>query len=156
MKERTSGALSGTKRIMGHRWSPTGIVIPPWVYNAVFIITLIRSLSYGVELILISNTPLSSLMAFAAIMGLPQWGIIMLVGVGIICIGLIIRNSFVVTLGILISMAVWVAFGLILTRGMFIVGSGGRFAVAALATGATWVIFFVQQLKTIKLIGAKA
>lgn len=156
MEKRTTGALSGTKRVVVHKWAARDVYIPPWVYNTLIAITLIRSLSYGVELILIANAPLSNLMAFAAIMGLQQWGIIMLVGVGIVCLGMIIRNSFVIALGILINVAVWVAFGLILSLGWISLAAGGRFAVAALATGATWVIFFSQHLKTIKLIGAKA
>lgn len=150
MNNRLKSARMGTKRVLTSRWSPHDLKLPAWVVRAFIYITIIRSFSYGAELLLTANEPLSSLMAFAGILGLQFWGIVMLIGVGLIVLGLLIRNSITVTLGALVNFAVWAGFGVVLTIGCFTLGTGGRFAVAALSTAATWLIFFIIQLKMIK------
>lgn len=155
MTERLRGTLADTKKVLSTRWSASELHVPAWVINSVIYITILRSLSYGLELFLLVNNPVSPLMAFAAIFGLQTWGVLMLIGVGVLVIGLLFRNSITVTVGALICGAVWLAFGLTLGIGATNIGDGWRFVVAALSTAATWIIFFYIQLRTIRLNGVE-
>lgn len=148
-------AVSDTRRVLETRWDPKNLRVPSWVINAVIYITLARSLSYGLELLLATSNPVTPLMAYAAIMGIQTWGLLMLIAAVILFVGLIIRSSILVTLGVLLSMAIWVAFGLSMALGWLALGTGGRHVVAALATGATWVVFFLVQLKSIRNSGGR-
>lgn len=154
MNERLKGVLADTKKVFSTRWSASELNVPAWVINSIIYITILRSLSYGLELFItyLSN-PISPLMAFANILGIQTWGILMILGVVILLAGLMLRNSITITIGALLCAAVWTAFGLILGLGAIDIGTGWRFVIAALATAATWVLFFYIQLRTIRLNG---
>lgn len=146
--------VKDTKGLLTTRWSVGGLKIPNWIYPLVLWVTLIRSISYGVELLLlITNNPIGPMMAFAAVFGIQLWGILMLAGALILILGLIFRLSILVTLGSLISMAVWACFGLVLGFGFIELHTGLRFVVTAFATAVTWFAFFMVQLNTIKQSG---
>lgn len=153
MRNRMKRVYSDTRKVVSSRWEPASLQFPSWAVSAVVYITLARSLAYGLELFILVNSPTTPLMAFAAIMGLQTWGILMLVAVAITLIGMIARNSIVVTVGMLFSAAIWTAFGLSFVFGWASLGYGLKNAVAALATAATWVIFFAIQLKAISING---
>lgn len=149
--------LVDSKKVFSTKWSAANLHVPPWVLNAVIYITIIRSLAYGIELTIQGNAAVvSPLMAFVAIMGIQAWGILMLIGIAILIAGLIMRNTIIITIGALMCAAVWISFGLTLSIGFISLGTGGRHAVAALTTAATWAVFFVILLKTIKLNGVES
>lgn len=146
-------AVSDTRKVLAVRWDPKSLRVPAWVINAVIYITLARSFSYGIELLVLTSNPIGPLMAFAAILGLQTWGVLMLIGCALLLIGIIFRSSILVTLGVLLSAGVWTAFSLTMGMGFIETGNGGRHVVAALATAATWVVFFLVQLKSIRKTG---
>lgn len=153
MRNQFSRVYSDTRKVLGTRWEPRSLQVPSWVINTIIYVTLARSVAYGLELVLVTSNPVSPLMAFAAIFGLQVWGALMLTAVLITLSGMLMRNSILVTVGILFSAAVWTAFGLCMTLGFIHLGTGGRFAVAALATASTWVVFFIVHLKSITVNG---
>jgi hypothetical protein len=89
-------------------------------------------------------------------LGIHVWGALILLGVLILFIGLLMRNAIIITIGVLLCVAVWSSFALTLTYGALMIGTGLRFAVAALATAATWGVFFSLQLKTLRRNGVEA
>lgn len=157
MRNNLKRALGDTRKVISTRWTASGLHVPSWAINAVIYITLIRSFSYGVELFLLGNAaPATALSSYTAILGIHVWGILILIGVFVLLIGLLLRNTITITMGVLLCFAVWAAFGLTITYGALIVGSGLRFAIAALATAATWAVFFSLQLKAIRRNGVEA
>lgn len=157
MRNQVSRVLSDTRKVLGTRWETRSLVVPPWVINAVIYITLARSVAYGIELFIVTSNPISPMMAFAAVgFGLQIWGLLMLIAVVITLFGILLKNSILVTVGVLFSAAIWTAFGASMTLGYINLGTGGRFAVAALATAATWVVFFLVQLKSIRTNGVNS
>lgn len=155
MSNNISRAVSGARRVVSIPWNPRALYMPPWAINAFIYITLMRSIAYGVELLVSVNNPVGPLMAFAAIFGLQIWGIIMLVGATLVIIGMLTRSSILVTVGVLISFVVWLGFGSALGIGVYHLLTGGRHVVAALATAATWLVYFSIQLKSISASGVK-
>lgn len=156
MRNQFSRALSDTRKVLGTRWETRSLAIPPWVINAVIYITLARSVAYGIELFVVTSNPISPMMAFAAILGLQTWGLLMLITVLIVLSGMLLKNSILVTVGVLLSAAIWTGFGLSLTFGYINLGTGGRFVVAAVANAITWTIFFFVQLKSIRVNGVSS
>lgn len=147
-------AMNGTKSIITSRWTVSGLKIPAWIYPTLLWTTIIRSFSYGIELLLsVTSNPISPLMAFANVFGIQLWGILMLAGVFILIIGLITRLSILVTIGTLLSAAVWLSFAAVLGIGAFELMAGFRFVIAALMTGITWLAFFSIQLNTYRFKG---
>lgn len=146
--------LEDTQDVFKTKWIASELVIAPWVINAIIYITVLRSFSYGLELlVLVTNNPISPLMAFAAIFGIQTWGVLMLISVFVLLIGVLTKRSLLVTIGTLFCTAVWTGFAICLGFGYWNVGDGGRFFVAAAATAATWFVFFLVQLKTIRKNG---
>lgn len=156
MRNQFSRVLSDTRKVLGTRWDTRSLVVPAWVINTIIYITLARSVAYGLELFLITSNPISPMMAFAAIFGLQVWGLLMLIAVVITLAGMLLKNSILVTVGVLLSAAIWTGFGVSLSIGFLNLGTGGRFVVAALATAATWVVFFSVQLKSIRINGVNS
>lgn len=156
MRNNLKRVLGDTRKVISTRWAASGLSVPSWAINAVIYITLIRSFSYGVELFVLGNVaPSTALAAYTAILGIQTWGILILAGVLILFIGLLMRNVIAITFGVLLCVAVWSAFGLTLAYGALMVGTGLRFAIAALATAATWAVFFSLQLKMIRRNGVE-
>lgn len=157
MRKNLTRVLGDARKVLSTRWATSGLHVPTWAINAVIYITLIRSFSYGVELFIMgSAAAVTPLMAFTAILGTSLWGALILASVLVLLIGLLLRNAITVTVGVLLCVAVWSAFGMTLTYGALLVGSGLRFAVAALATAATWAVFFSLQLKTLRRNGVES
>lgn len=156
MRNQISRVFSDTRKVLGTRWETKSLAVPSWVITAVIYITLARSVAYGVELFIVTSNPITPMMAFAAIFGLQVWGLLMLIAVLITLSGMLLKNSILVTVGTLLSAAIWTAFGLSLTLGFINLGTGGRFVVAALATAATWVVFFIIHLKAIRVNGVNS
>lgn len=157
MTNRIPRVFRDTKKVLSTRWSATHLFVPAWAVNAVIYITILRSLSYGLELFIAGNAAsVSAQMAFVAILGIPTWGLLMVASVAVLLIGLWSRNTILVTVGTLLCSAIWVGFSLILCIGWAETGTGGRFAVAAISTALTWVVFFILQLKTIKRNGVES
>lgn len=156
MRNQFSRVLSDTRKVLGTRWETRSLAIPPWVINAVIYITLARSVAYGIELFVVTANPVTPMMAFAAIFGLQVWGLLMLIAVVITLAGMLLKNSILVTVGVLLSAAIWTGFGLSLAFGFINLGTGGRFVVTALANAVTWTIFFFVQLKSIRVNGVNA
>lgn len=153
MSKNISRVLADTRRVLSLRSDARSMAVPPWAINAIIYITLARSVAYGVELFALTSNPVGPLMAFAAIFGLQTWGILMLVGAALILAGLLLKNSIIITIGALLSWVVWIAFGVSLTIGASALGTGARHAVAALASGSTWLVLFLVQLRTIRSRG---
>lgn len=154
MRKLPSEVVNSTKKIVTTRWAVTGLKIPKWIYPLVIWVTAIRSLSYGLELLFtVTSNPISPMMSFAAVFGIQLWGLLMLIGVAFIILGLLFRISILITIGTLVSFAVWTAFSVILGIGYLDLNTGGRFVVAALATAITWGAFFIVQLNTLRLMG---
>lgn len=157
MRRNLTRVLGDTRKVISTRWSASALHVPSWAINAIIYINLIRSFSYGLELFILGNTAsVTPLMAFTAILGTSLWGTLILVGVFVLFVGLLLRNAITVTVGVLLCVAVWSAFGLTITYGALLVGTGLRFAVAALATAATWAVFFSLQLKTLRRNGVES
>jgi hypothetical protein len=157
MRNNLKRVLGDTRKVISTRWAVSELHVPSWAINAVIYITLIRSFSYGVELFILGNAaPYTALGAYTAVLGIHIWGALILGGVLILFAGLLLRNAIVITVGVLLCVAVWSSFGLTLTVGALIVGSGLRFAIAALATAATWAVFFGLQLKTLRRNGVES
>jgi hypothetical protein len=157
MRNNLKRVLGDTRKVISTRWSASNLHVPSWAINAVIYITLIRSFSYGVELFILGNSAaVSPLAVYTAILGIHIWGALILVGVLVLSTGLLLRNSIVVTVGVLLCVAVWASLGITLTFGALVVGTGLRFAIAALATAATWAVFFGLQLKTIRRNGVES
>ena len=157
MRNNLTRVLGDTRKVISTRWDASGLHVPTWAINAVIYITLIRSFSYGLELFILGNAAaVTPLMAFTAILGTGLWGALILGSVIVLFIGLVLRNSITVTVGVLLCVAVWSAFGLTLTYGALLVGTGLRFAIAALATAATWAVFFSLQLKSLRRNGVES
>jgi hypothetical protein len=124
------------------------------VINAIIYITIVRSVSYGIELLfIVTSNPISPLMAYAAIFGIQVWGVLMLFAVAVMLAGIITKRSLFVTIGTLLCSAVWTGFSACLGFGWWSTGDGGRFFIAAAATAAMWFVFFLVQLKTIRKNG---
>lgn len=157
MKQNLQRVLGDTKKVLSTRWSASELRVPAWVINAIIYITVLRSLSYGLELFVLgataSVTPIST---FVAILGISTWGFLIVMGVVVLIIGLMLRNAIIVTFGALLCAAIWVGFSLVLCVGWIDYGTGGRFAIAALCTAATWAVFFFVQLKAIRVNGVKS
>lgn len=148
--------LRDTWKVFSTRWSPSDLNVPAWVVNAVIYITALRSFSYGMELFILGNSLLTGpLSAFTAILGIQIWGLLMIIAVVVLIIGLVIRNTMLVTIGSLLCVAVWAAFFLIMGIGWADVGYGGRHVVAAFSTAATWGIFFYLQLRSLRINGVR-
>lgn len=157
MRNNLKRVLGDARKVISTRWVASGLHVPVWAINAVIYINLIRSFSYGLELLILGNTAaVTPFMASTAILGANIWGALILVGVFVLLIGLLLRNAITVTVGVLLCVAVWSALGLTLTYGALLVSSGIRFAVAALATAATWAVFFSLQLKTLRRNGVES
>lgn len=157
MMEALKRVLGDTRKVFSTRWSPSALHVPNWAINAVIYITLIRSLSYGLELFIIGDAVgVTQLAFYTSVLGIGFWGLLMLIGVVVLIIGLVLRKSIVVTIGILLCFAVWMAFGLTITYGAVMVGFGARHAIAALATAVTWGIFFKLQLSSIRRNGVES
>lgn len=157
MKQNLHRVLGDTKKVLSTRWSASELRVPSWVINAIIYITILRSLSYGLELLILGSSatfvPVSS---FMAILGIATWGFLMVLGVAVLIIGLMFRNAIIVTFGFLLCASVWVGFSLVLCVSWIDYGVGGRFAIAALCTAATWAMFFFVQLKAIRVNGVKS
>lgn len=157
MRNNLKRVLGDTRKVISTRWAASDLHVPSWAINAVIYITLIRSFSYGVELFILGNSAsVTPLGFYTAILGIDLWGALMVAGVIVVLVGLLLRKTIIVTVGVLLCTAVWVSFGITLTFGALIVGTGLRFAVAALATAATWGVFFGLQLKTIRRNGVES
>lgn len=157
MTNRIPRAFRDTKKVFSTRWSAAELFVPAWVVNAIIYITVLRSLSYGLELFIAgAASAVNPLLGFAAILGIQTWGILMVVAVVILLIGLWSKNSIIVTIGTLLCGAVWAGFSILLCIGWYGTGTGGRFAIAALATAATWAVFFIIQLKTLTRNGVES
>ena len=157
MRNNLTRVLGDTRKVISTRWAAKELHVPTWAINAVIYITLIRSFSYGVELFILGSAASSTALAsYTAILGIHVWGALILAGVLVLLIGLITRNAIAVTVGVLLCVAVWTAFALTLTYGALMVGTGLRFAIAALATAATWAVFFSLQLKTLRRNGVES
>lgn len=157
MRTNLKRVLGDTRKVITTRWAASELHVPSWAINAVIYITLIRSFSYGVELTILGNSAtVSPVAAYTAILGMHVWGILILVGVLAVLAGMLTRNAIVVTMGVLLCSAVWVSLGITLTFGALLAGTGLRFALAALATAATWAVFFALQLKTIRRNGVES
>lgn len=157
MRTKLTHVLGDARKVISTRWDPKGLHVPTWVINAIIYVTLIRSFSYGVELFILGNgVAITPLMFFTATLGTSTWGALILVGVLVLFIGLLLRNAITVTLGVLLCVAVWSALGMTIVLGALMVGTGFRFAVAALATAATWAVFFSLQLKSIRRNGVES
>lgn len=142
--------LKKTKDAFRTKWTPLSIVPPAWAY---FIYTLgisLGSFSYAVALIVqASQSPISPLMAFAAVVGIPTWGILMLVALGVFIIGMLSGRSIGVSLGAALCMVVWFAFAATLGFGWFVLGDGGRFFIPVMLTAFAWLGIFYLQLRDI-------
>lgn len=157
MRNNLKRVLGDTRKVISTRWAASDLHLPAWAINAVIYITLIRSFSYGVELFILGNSAsVSPVAAYTAILGIHIWGILILVGVLAVIVGMLSRNAIAVTMGVLLCTAVWVSLGITLTFGALMVGTGLRFAIAALSTAATWAVFFALQLKTIRRNGVES
>lgn len=157
MRSNLKRVFGDTRKVISTRWATRDLYVPTWAINAVIYITLIRSFSYGVELSVLGNAaPATALASYTAVLGIHIWGILILIGVFVLFIGLLLRNSITITIGVLLCFAVWASFGLTLGYGALIVGTGLRFAIAALATAATWGVFFGLQLKTLRRNGVES
>ena len=157
MANRIPRTFRDTKKVLSTRWSASEIHVPSWAVNAIIYITVLRSLSYGLELFIAgSAASVNPLMAFAAILGVQTWGLLMVLSVLVLLIGIWSKNSITVTVGTLLCGAIWTGFSLILCIGWAGTGNGGRFAVAAIATAVTWSVFFILQLKTLKRNGVES
>lgn len=157
MSNRIPRTFRDTKKVLSTRWSASELHVPAWVINAIIYITAFRSLSYGLELFILgSKASVNPLMGFTAIMGVNLWGLLMVVAIVVLLIGLWTKNSILVTIGTLLCGAIWVGFSLILCIGWATIGTGGRFAIAAMSTAATWAIFFVIQLISIRRNGVES
>jgi hypothetical protein len=157
MRNNLTRVLGDTRKVISTRWHASGLHVPTWAINAIIYITLIRSFSYGVELFILGNVASNTLLAtYTAILGIHVWGALMIVGALVLLIGLLLRNAITVTVGVLLCVAVWTAFALTLTYGALMVGTGLRFGIAALATAATWAVFFSLQLKTLRRNGVES
>lgn len=142
-----------TVAVWQSKWQVLQLGSPPWAFKAFIWIVVIRSFSYGVELLLLVNNPISAVMAFAALLGIHIWAWLILGGLTLFLLGLILKSKVLVTAGSLVCAAVWLGFGLAVGIGAFIVGMGGRFAIAALCTAAVWVVLFILNLNNIKRNG---
>jgi hypothetical protein len=157
MRNNLTRALGSTRKVISTRWAASALHVPAWAINAVIYITLIRSFSYGVELFILGNAAgTTAVAAYTAILGIQVWGALILVGVFVLLLGLLLRNAILVTVGVLLCVAVWSAFGLTITYGALLEGTGLRFAIAALATAATWGVFFGLQLKALRRNGVES
>lgn len=146
-----------TKKVLSTRWSAASLHAPAWAVNAIIYITVLRSLSYGLELFIMgSASAINPLIGFIALMGVSTWGLLMVISVVVLLIGLWSRSSIVVTVGSLLCGAVWAGFSGLLIIGWIDTGTGGRFAVAAISTAVTWAIFFILQLKTLTRNGVES
>lgn len=145
--------LSDTKEVFSTRWTPGSLRVPSWVVSAMIWITWARTISYGLELMLINDTRLSGILLYADLVGVAYWGISLLIASVVLAIGLISRNAMVVTIGTLLSGAVWLGFSLTMGFGWANTGTGGRFFAAAFLTALTWAIFFFLQIKSFKKNG---
>jgi hypothetical protein len=158
MRKNLTRVLGDTRKVISTRWDARGLHVPTWAIHAIIYINLIRSFSYGLELFILGNaatiTPFMA--STVAILGTSFWGALILVGVVVLFVGLLFRNAITVTVGVLLCVAVWSALGLTITFGAILVGAGLRFAVAALATAATWAVFFSLQLKTLRRNGVES
>lgn len=142
------------KGIFLSRWSNKELFIPNWAIHAVIWLVIVRTFSYGIELLLIvTNNPIGPLMAFANVFGIQLWGILMLGALLVFLLGMLTRSTLLLTLGALLCAAVWVSFACSLGVGAFALGTGWRFAIAAAATAGSWIVFFLTQLTTIKRRG---
>lgn len=149
-------SLLNSKEVWKTRWSTSGIVVGPWVLQAILWVVLVRSTTYGLELIMLANNPVSQVMAFAGVLGLPVWGWLILSGVVITVLGICTRNLLIVTLGTLMSFGVWIAFSGVVAVGAFTAAAGIRFAVNALCTAGVWLTIFILHLNAIKRVGVTA
>ena len=150
-----SKIMHDTKTVLSTRSSLKDLVPEAWVLRSFMAIILVRVLAYGLELIFLANHPVSQLMAFVAILGLPFWGWLILLSAILVITGLLTRNMVLTSVGLLTCLAVWFSFSTVLVIGYFVVGSGGRFAISALCTSAIWAVFFIMQLNAIKKNGVK-
>lgn len=150
MPEALKRVVLDTTKVLSTRWSSKDLRIPSWAILTVIYITTLRSLAYGLELFLTaSENPVTPLMAFVNVLGIETWGILITIGVVVLLIGLLFRSSVTVTFGALFCFAVWTGFALSLGIGSFSIGDGWRFAIQAIATAATWGVFFFLQVKSL-------
>lgn len=157
MTNRIPRVFRDTKKVLSTKWSTRELFVPTWAVNAVIYITVLRSLSYGLELFIAgAASSVNPLLGFAAILGVSTWGLLMVIAVAVLLIGLWTKNSILVTIGTLLCSAVWVGFSVLLCIGWAETGTGGRFAVAAISTAATWAVFFTLQLKTLRRNGVES
>lgn len=146
----TSSLQNAVRGIFLNRWSNKQIVIPNWAIHTTIWLVIVRSLSYGLELFfIVANNPIGPLMAFANVFGLQLWGILMVAALLIFLLGLITRNTLLLTVGALLCAAVWMSFTCVLGIGALNLGQGWRYAIAAGATAGSWAVFFLVQLTTI-------
>lgn len=152
--QRFKEVLQDTRDVFSTKWIVSELRVPAWAIHAFLYITLLRSLSYGIELIfIVTNNSITPLMAFAAIFGIQLWGFLMLAAALIFIIGVITKRTIILTIGTLLCAAVWTGFSLCLGFGWMGTGTGGRFFIAAAATAATWIVFFGTHLQTIRKNG---
>lgn len=145
--------LLDTKEVFSTRWAPETLRVPSWVVSAMIWITWARTVSYGLELMLIDNLSLSGILLYADLFGVANWGLFLLVAAVVLAIGLLSRNAMVVTIGTLLSGSIWLGFSLVMGFGWANTGTGGRFFAAAFLTALTWAIFFFLQIKSFKKNG---
>lgn len=157
MRNNLTRVLGDTRKVISTRWDARGLHVPTWAIHAIIYINLIRSFSYGLELFILGNTAaITPFMASTAILGTSLWGVLILASVLVLFVGLLLRNTITVTIGVLLCVAVWSALGLTIAYGALLVSDGFRYAVAALATAATWAVFFSLQLKTLRRNGVES
>lgn len=156
MKESLKGSLRDTKKVLSTRWSASDLHVPAWVINSIIYITIIRSLVYGLELFILGNAAaVTPFAAFATILGIATWGSLMTAAIIVLLIGLMLKNSIIVTFGSLFCAAVWIGFSSVLCLGWIDLGTGGRYAIASMSTAVTWAIFFFIQLRTLSKNGVE-
>jgi hypothetical protein len=156
MSHRLKRILGDTKKVFATRWSASELRVPSWVVNAIIYITILRSLSYGLELFILGNmAAVNPVSAFVAVLGISTWGFLILLALAVLLVGLIFRSAIIITFGALLCSAVWVGLSLVLCVGWIDYGTGGRFAIAALCTAATWAVMFFVQLKAIRVNGVE-
>lgn len=157
MLSKLKTVLSGIREVMSTKWNAANLAIAPWALNSFISIVIIRSLAYGLELMLVNTAdPVSQLMSFAAVMGISTWGLLMLISLAIVIAGLVFRNMVVTTIGILSCVTVWSGFSLIVCIGWISIGHNGRYAITSMCTAAVWVVLFLMHLKSIKTHGVSS
>lgn len=147
---KTKLLLEKTKGLLHARWSPDSITpTPRWYFLFQMGISL-GTVTYALTLIVQSTlSPLTPLLAFAAVLGIPAWGIIMLIALAVFILGMLIRRTLGVTIGSALCTIVWVIFAITLGIGWILVADGGRYFIPAALMALAWGSMFYLQLKDI-------